>query len=74
MATNLSLIGVRQKRWRLRQKFPIRAVGRIEYERDDVLRALIATGRLSQAEAERRVLVERALSLVIAEWTAEVNK
>ena len=39
-----------------------------------MLRALLATGRLSQAETERRVLVERALSVMIAEWTTEVNK
>lgn len=75
MATvNHSVVGVRQKRWRERQKYPVRIVGRIEYERDAALRALLKTGRLSQAETQRRVLVDHALSLVIDEWVAEVNK
>jgi hypothetical protein len=73
-AINHSVVGVRQKRWRQRQKFPVRVVGRIEYERDAVLRALLNTGRLSQDEAQRRNIVEHALSLVITEWAVEVNK
>lgn len=63
-----------QRRWRERQKHPVIVVGRFEYERDAVLSALIKTKRLSQAEAERRDLVERALSVMVAEWSAEVNK
>jgi hypothetical protein len=62
-----------QRRWRERQKHPVIVVGHIEYERDAVLSALIRSERLSQAQAERRDLVERALSVVIAEWV-EVNK
>jgi hypothetical protein len=71
--SNHSVVGVRQRRWRQRQKFPVHVVAKIEYERDAVLQALIKTKRLSQAEVQRRDLVDRELSLVIALW-AEVNK
>jgi hypothetical protein len=70
-ATVAPVVGVRQKRWRQRQKVPVRVVGRVEYERDVVVRALIHTFRLSQAEAGRRDLVERALSTLIAEWAID---
>ena len=63
-----------QRRWRARQKNPVHAVYQIEFERDAVQCALIKTGRLTQAEIERRDFVGRALCSVIAEWTAKVNK
>lgn len=54
MVTADATVGVRQRRWRMRQKNPVRSVGRIEYERDAVLEALILTGRLSETEIFRR--------------------
>ena len=51
-----------------KHKHPVRYVCRIEYERDGLLRALLNTGRLPQADIWRRDLVERQLSLLIAEW------
>jgi hypothetical protein len=65
---------LRQRRWRARQRNPVHAVYQIEFERDAVLRALLNSGRLTQAETERRDFVGRALCSVIAEWTAKVNK
>lgn len=65
---------IRQRRYRERQRNPIHTVCQIEIERDAVLRALIKTGRLTQADIKRRDLVRRTLSSVIAEWAAKVNK
>ena len=60
-----------QRRWRERQRNPIRSVSHVEYERDAVLRALVHTGRLKDYHRHR---IQHALSLVIAEWAAKVNK
>ena len=67
-APNLSLRGVRQRRWRLRQKPPARAVYLVEVERDVVRQALINSSGLSANEIHDRGSVARALSGVIAEW------
>jgi hypothetical protein len=64
------IIGVRQRRWRDRQKFPVKQVCRVEYERDALHSALIYTNRLSPTEIKNRDLVAAALSAVIAEWAA----
>lgn len=72
-APGLTVNALMQRRWRERQKHPVRYVCRIEYERDGLLRALLNTGRLPQADIWRRDLVERQLSLLIAEWV-EVSK
>jgi hypothetical protein len=40
-------VAIRQRRWRQRQKDPVHAVGRVEYESVAVLQTLINTGRLS---------------------------
>jgi hypothetical protein len=40
-------VAIRQLRWRQRQKDPVHALGRVEYERDAVLQTLINTGRFS---------------------------
>ena len=74
MPTNHSVVGVRQKRWRERQKFPARAVVQIEIERDTIQKALINTGRLPPTEIKNRDLVADALSAVVAEWAARTNK
>jgi hypothetical protein len=63
-----NLVGVRQRRWRLRQKTPARAVYLVEVERDVVLQALINRSDLSANEIADRDCVARALSGVIAEW------
>jgi hypothetical protein len=72
-ARALNASALYQRRWRARRKNPVRVVSLVEHERDAVLHALIKSGRLSQAEVSRRNLVERELSLLIAEWAAEVN-
>jgi hypothetical protein len=70
MATLNLIGGVRQKRYRSRQR-ERRAVGRIEYEVDAVHRALLDTGRLSEAAICRRDLVERELTRIIEEWVED---
>ena len=55
------------------RKIPSHAVYQIEFERDAVLQALLNSGRLTQTEILRSDLVERELSLVIAEWAERVN-
>ena len=64
----------RQRRYRARQRKPALAVYQVEIERDAVLQALIDSGRIAHTQTANRKLVERALSLVIAGWTLEVNK
>jgi hypothetical protein len=66
MVTADTTLGVRQRRWRQRQKDPVHAVARVEYQRDKVLEALILTGRLSETETLRRDLVERQISIVLS--------
>ena len=63
----------RQRRYRARQRKPALAVYQIEIERDVVLQALIDSGRISHTQIDTRDLVARALSLMIVEWTLEVN-
>jgi hypothetical protein len=65
---NLSLIGVRQRRWRLHQKPPARAVYLVEVERDAVRQALINRSNLSANEIADRDCIARTLIGVIAEW------
>jgi hypothetical protein len=60
--------GVRQRRWRLRQKPPARTVYLVEVERDAVRQALINSSYLSANEISDRDCVARALSGVIVEW------
>jgi hypothetical protein len=67
-APNPSLVGVRQRRWRLRQKPPARAVYLVEVECDAVRQALINRSDLSANEIADRDCIARALSGVIAEW------
>jgi hypothetical protein len=67
-APNLTPRGVRQRRWRLRQKPPARAVYLVEVERDAVRQALINRTDLSANEIVDRDCIARALSGVIAEW------
>jgi hypothetical protein len=71
---NHSIVGTRQRRWRERQKYPVRSVFQIEVESDLTLIALINTDRLSPTEIKNRDLVGRALSVVIAEWAARTNR
>jgi hypothetical protein len=66
MATLNPMSGVRQRRYRERLR-DHRAVARVEYT-DEVIYALITQGRLTQAETERRELVERELVRIIKEW------
>ena len=70
VAPDLSPRGVRQRRWRLRQKPPARAraVYLVEFERDAVRQALINRSDLSANEIADRDCIARALSGVIAEW------
>ena len=72
-APNLSLLGVRQRRWRLRQKPPARVVYLIEVERDAVRQALITSGRLSTNDVTNRGRIVLALNLMIAEWANWMN-
>jgi hypothetical protein len=67
-AANLPLRGVRQRRWRERQKPPERAVYLVEVERDSTRQALINSSRVSANEINDRDCVARVLSRVIAEW------
>jgi hypothetical protein len=67
-ASNLNIAGVRQRRRRLRQKPPARAVYLVEVERDAVRQALINSSYLSANEIPDRDCIARALSGVIAEW------
>jgi hypothetical protein len=46
----------------------------IDYPRDVVQSALINTNRLSPTEIKNRDLVAAALSAVIAEWAARMNR
>jgi hypothetical protein len=66
MVTADITLGVRQRRWRQRQKDPVHAVARVEYERDLVLEALIKTCRISESQTWRRDLVERQISIVLS--------
>jgi hypothetical protein len=61
---------VRQARFRDRQRDNC-SVYRIEVERDAVLEALVATGRLLPAETLSRDRVEQELSLLIMQWATE---
>src|SRR5262245_57435935 len=70
---------LRQRRFRERQRTPIRAVAWIECERDAVLQALIHSGRLSETETQADIWRDRPrmrqmLSDVIAEWAETTNK
>jgi hypothetical protein len=56
---NLSLVGLRQRRWRLRQKPPARAVYLVEVERDAVRQALINRSDLSVDEIADRDCIAR---------------
>jgi hypothetical protein len=62
-----------QRTWRRRQKLRC-AASLIEYQRDAVQSALINTGRLPPTEIKNRDLVAVALSVVIAEWAARINR
>jgi hypothetical protein len=64
----LSPVGVRQRRWRLRQNPPARAVYLVEVERDAVRQALIKRSDLSANEIAGGDCIGRALSGVIAQW------
>ena len=57
----------RQRRRRARQKRGLVCV-RLEIEHDEVVEALIRSGRLTEDAALRLPLVERALAAVLAEW------
>jgi hypothetical protein len=72
-ALNVSLRGVRQRRWRERQKCPVRSVYRIEVERDAIRQALITSGRLSVNDISNRERIALALNLMIAEWANWMN-
>ncbi len=58
----------RQRRFRARQREPARIIVRVEAEHGRLLDALIASDRLTEAEAWRKDLVELALSQVVDEW------
>jgi hypothetical protein len=66
------VIGVRQRRWRERQKVPLRQVFRIEVERDAIMNALLTRGHLSKQTSHREP-IERALSSVVMQWAGAVN-
>jgi hypothetical protein len=59
----------RQQRWRARQKNG-RAMFRVEANHDALLLALIETGRLSEAESCDRRHVERAISIMLDDFSA----
>jgi|HubBroStandDraft_6_1064221.scaffolds.fasta_scaffold1606826_2 hypothetical protein len=62
------VIGVRQRRWRERQKVPLRQVFRI----DAIMNALLTRGHLSKQTSHREP-IERALSSVVMQWAGAVN-
>jgi hypothetical protein len=66
------VIGVRQRRWRERQKVPLCQVFRIEVERDAIMNALLTRGHLSKQTSHREP-IERALSSVVMQWAGAVN-
>jgi len=43
---------------------------RLEIEHDQVVEALLRSGRLTETAALRLPLVERALAAMVAEWSA----
>ena len=57
----------RQARWRARVRDG-RACYRLELDRDRVIEALLASGRMSEDAALRREQVERELATVIEQW------
>jgi hypothetical protein len=59
----------RQRRYRQRQQRGS-VVYRLDVDRDVVLGGLLESGRLTEGEALRRQLVERALAEVLEEWAA----
>ena len=64
----MTTVALKQRRYRERQREPVRAVYRIEAEQDRLIEALIASDRLSENEAWRRDLVELAVSQLVDEW------
>ncbi len=67
----MTTVALKQRRYRERQREPVRAVYRIEAEQDRLIEALIASDRLSENEAWRRDLVELAVSQLVDEWITE---
>lgn len=60
---------VRQRRARARRKAGLVPIS-LEIEENAIAEALIASGRLTEAESARRELVGRELAAVVADWAA----
>jgi hypothetical protein len=57
----------RQARWRQRQRNGS-AVYKLELRREPIITALIASGRLSEREAEQHQVIEVAITHVVKDW------